>query len=120
MNILICEEESVIAQIISKLLFKQGHIIYLASDSREAINSLKIRKIDVLITDYNLAIEEQNHLMYFAKKINPELKTIVLSSLNTDYEKRLIKEMQACHFISKPFSRNQLEKTLEKIRARAA
>lgn len=119
MNILICEEESVIAEIISRILYKKGHIIYMASNSNEAINSLKLRKIDLLITDYNVVIEQKNFFMHFAKKINPELKIIVLSSLNTDYEKKLIQEMQACHIINKPFSKDQLERTIENIKARA-
>lgn len=120
MNILICEDESVIAAIISKLLYKKGHIIYVASNSREALNTIKSRRIDLLITDYNLAIEQKNYLIQFARKINPALKTIVLSSLNTDYEQKLIKEMQANHFLRKPFSGNELEKVLDKMKTRAA
>lgn len=120
MNILICEEESVIAEIISKILYKKGHIIYVAKNSEEAINSLKTRKIDVLITNYHLAVEQENYFIHFAKKIKPELKIIILSSLTTNYEKRLIEEMQACHFISKPFSKDQLQRALEKIRTKAA
>lgn len=120
MNILICEDESVIADIITKLLYKKGHIIYVASKNSEALNTLQSRKIDLLITDFNLALDQSNFLLTFARRINPDLKTIVLSSLNTDYEKKLIKEMQANHFLRKPFLGNELEKVLNKMQSKAA
>ena len=120
MNILICEEESVIAEIISNLFQKHGHIIYIASNSWEAVHSLKNKQIDVLITDYNLVLEQQHFFIYSARKNNPDLKIIILSSLYTDNEKRIVNELRANQVINKPFSRYQLELALNEIKSRVA
>lgn len=119
MKILICEDESVIAEIVNKLLYKQGHIIYLASSRMEAIEMIKIKDIDIVITDYNLAIETQKSFVQVAKEVNPEIK-IILLSFDTDYKKKLEEEMQACHFIHKPFSGKELEQVIDSIRSKAA
>ena len=115
MNILICEEESVISDIISNLFQKTGYFINIASNTHDAINTLRSKRIDLLITNVEMADDRLNNLLSVARTTIPAVKIILLSRRYSQAEVQLMDKYDINHLICKPFTFQQLETALHKI-----
>jgi two-component system nitrate/nitrite response regulator NarL len=80
-RVLIVDDHAIMLDGLEALLSRQENLIIVAKTTNPhfALSYLRKEKIDVLITDYSMPEMSGTALLTEAKKINPGLKTIVLS-----------------------------------------
>lgn len=111
-NVLVIEDEPIIAEMISIILEMQGLKVISLSDTDRARQKLGEKDIDLVLLDLNLHGEGGGSLCAYIKGHN-DLKHIpvILVSANVDIE-QIKKECHADDIIRKPFNIDQF---MEKI-----
>jgi CheY-like chemotaxis protein len=117
--ILIVEDDAFI-RLIAELIVKElGHSTLLASDIDEAISHLRSSQhIDVLVTDIRLktAVVGGCELAHQAIKLRPKLRVLYTSgSFSTDKMTALF--VEGAHFLQKPYSKPQLQNSVDELLA---
>src|SRR5690554_4029209 len=80
-NLLIAEDEKYLREKVTKNVDWEGrgYRVFVASDGEEALEIIRTRPIDILVTDIRMPGMDGLELTGEAKAINPELKIIVIS-----------------------------------------
>ena len=112
-RVLVAEDDDAIRALLCSILSEAGYNVYEASDGLEAMDSLKKRRYDVLLTDYHMPKIDGLELLDLTRAMWPELPVIVASSdvLLTDHKAHGLLE-PAYALLEKPFDRRQLLDTL--------
>jgi CheY-like chemotaxis protein len=108
-RILVAEDDDAVRSVICAILSDAGYNVYEASDGLEAIDSLKKRRFDVLLTDYHMPKMDGLELLDLAQAMWPELPVIVATSdvLLTARPTHALLE-PAYAILEKPFDRSKL------------
>ena len=114
-RVLLAEDDDAVRTLISTILSEAGYNVYEACDGLEAIDSLKKRRYDVLLTDYHMPKMDGLELLDLAQAMWPELPVILATSdlLLTEHSGQGLLE-PAYAILEKPFDRSDL---LNKIRS---
>ena len=106
-RILVVEDEEIERKAFVSLLkehFSQSLIVYNASNGMEALEILKDVDIDILVSDIDLPGINGLETIGFAKKINKDIVSLVITSYNYfEYAQEAIK-LDVEDFILKPVS----------------
>ena len=110
LNILIVEDESIVAMEIESYIQKLGYnIIGICSNAKDALHSVLKNRIDIVIMDIcikgNIDGIETARLI---KKDNPHTKIIFLTAHLDDYNVDRAIEIDPVAYLSKPFNREEL------------
>lgn len=112
-HILVVEDDVYMNETLCDILTDSGYLVQNSEKATEAINMLSLNdsKYNLLILDYNLnGYNSLSGIDVFkaAKKINPEIKAIMISA----YGNRLIKEQALTNginlYLDKPFLISEL------------
>lgn len=96
------------------------HVGYDVKTSSDVIESIKIiekncNEIDLVITKYNLSIFSLSDYLYILRKLNKDIRVVVLSSTNNSSEELETIELCVDDYIKKPVSTKVLQKRVEKV-----
>lgn len=105
-SILVVDDEEVIRDFLSEVL--EDYDITLACDGDEAIDILKQRQFDLVITDLRMPRVPGEEVVKTAREISPDTKVIVISGYSSLYTASQSVSSGACAFLSKPFSIKEL------------
>ena len=113
-RVLVAEDDDAVRTLICSILSDAGYNVYQACDGLEAIDSLKKRRYDVLLTDYHMPKMDGLELMDLAKGMWPELPVILATSdvLLTDQTGQGLLQ-PAYAILDKPFDRSSLLNTIQ-------
>lgn len=102
-NILLCDDDEEILELLELYCLKEGFNIYRAADGLEALNILNKENIDLALID--IMMPKLNGLNVI-KNSQESLSTsfIIISAKDEDYDKILGLELGADDYISKPFN----------------
>ena len=116
-NILVVDDEEMITISLKLLLSSLGYTVNICKDGMEAVEYYKInwRNIDLVITD--MIMPEMNGIDAFQKmkKINPNVKTIMLSGINFYEDAEDALNMGITEIIEKPYTIESLSKKVNDI-----
>ncbi|HNX93521.1 MAG TPA: response regulator [Holophaga sp.] len=98
----------------------QGWQTLTATDGRAALDILRQRFVDVLVTDLNMPIMDGYRLIAAVHGLYPSLPVIVLTSLPPGDPQDRAKQLGAMRVISKPVRLSQLMEEIKLIRSREA
>lgn len=107
-RILVVDDDPDVREIISVMLGEAGYNVYGACDGLDALESLKKRRYDALVTDYHMPKMNGLELLDLVQSMWPELPVIIASSdsfLRTEGERLLA---PAYALLEKPFDRTDL------------
>src|SRR5258706_14675770 len=79
LHILVVDDQSSIFDLLSEQLAKDWHTVETALDAREALQKLRIRTFDVLITDKAMPGMDGEELALAVKQVKPSLAVILMS-----------------------------------------
>ncbi|HOO81384.1 MAG TPA: response regulator [Alphaproteobacteria bacterium] len=118
MDILIVDDNAFILEIISKMLAGQGYKIHPKSNVDEAISYLEGgSECDLVITDIVMPEKDGTKLASYVKSKTPSMPVLAmtggLENALEDYV--VLAEMFADEVMTKPFHKNQLIETIERL-----
>jgi len=116
-KILLVDDEESIRNIGQKQLENLGYKIILAADGKEAVKIYKEKKgkIDLILLDIIMPESGGKETYRELKKINPDIKVIVMSGYSQDEKANEIMNDGALGFIQKPFKIHELSKIIYEI-----
>lgn len=109
-SILIVDDEEIIRDFLSEVL--EDYDIDIATGGGEAINKLKNRTFDLIITDLRMPEVSGEEVVKAAKEFSPKTKVIVISGYSSLYTVSQSVSNGASGFLSKPFSIKELMQTI--------
>jgi len=109
-SILIVDDEEIIRDFLSEVL--EEYEVSLATDGDEAIDKLNSGHFDLVITDLRMPRVSGEEVVKAAHRIEPRPKVIVISGYSSLYTASQSVSGGACAFLSKPFSINELLRTV--------
>ena len=109
-SILIVDDEEIIRDFLSEVL--EEYDISMACDGDEAIEKLKKRPFDLVITDLRMPKVPGEEVVKAARELHPNAKVIVISGYSSLYTVSQSVSHGACAFLSKPFSIKELMQTV--------
>ena len=78
-SILLVDDSDAIRELMAAALQREGHQVLEASDGKAAIEMMRRQRIDLLITDIVMPDQDGLVTLKLARKMQPELKVIVIS-----------------------------------------
>ena len=121
MKILVAEDNSTNARLLTKTLQAGGHEVELAVDGVAALDKLRAGSFDMLLTDWMMPrMDGMRLLQKVRKEIDPSLLTVVITAMANDGARAHALETGADGFIAKPFDPKEVLETLSDLFARKA
>ena len=114
-KVLLLDDEPIVAERVKSSLEISGYDVDSFISSQSAIDKLKKRKYDILITDIKMSGPDGMEVLQIAKQIQPYIKAIVITGFATNQTAETARKRGAVEFIAKPFKMSQLKKILSVI-----
>ncbi|HEO98166.1 MAG: response regulator [Campylobacterales bacterium] len=119
-NILIVEDESIVAMEIKIYLSKQGYnVMGIASNSNDALSIVTSHKIDIVMMDISIKGNKDGiETALMIKKHHPMMQIIFLTAYNDEHHIDRAIEIDPVAYLTKPFDRKELNVFLKIARHR--
>jgi PAS domain S-box-containing protein len=113
-NILVVDDDKDVLKFITEILETHGYSVISASNSLTAIDIFKnfSGKIPLVITDVIMPLMEGSDLIKYLKRINPDLKIIVVSGYS---DESISKDASIDVFLRKPFESMELLTSVRRL-----
>lgn len=101
--ILVAEDDKFIAKVYQNKLTKEGFEVFLAMNGQEAIDFVKKRKPDIILTDLIMPVKDGFETLKELKAdpASKDIKVIILSNLSQEEDKQKVMEMGAIDYVVK-------------------
>jgi YesN/AraC family two-component response regulator len=95
----------------------QGHHVDLAENGQEAMELLKQRSYDLLITDLKMMPVSGLELVKFVRTVYPHTKIIILTAWSINASEIQAEKLGIQHYFAKPFNRAQILQAINELLA---
>jgi len=115
---IIAEDSKPILRNIKALLQSTGlpiEVVATALNGEEALESIRRRPVDILLTDIRMPKLDGLTLIERAKALHPELKVVLISGYNDFEYTRKALNLQVFDYLLKPVERHQLAEVMERM-----
>jgi len=115
-RIVVAEDFNTSRQVIKKTLESLGFIVYEAADGRDALQFFDGRKVDMLISDFNMPNMNGAELVTYIRSMN-EYKYIPVFMLSTETsieKQNRARDAKITCWIKKPFEVTEFKKMVQK------
>jgi CheY-like chemotaxis protein len=112
-RVLVAEDDDAVRMLLCVILGEAGYNVYQACDGLDAVDSLKKRRYDVLLTDYHMPKMDGLELLDLTQAMWPDLPVILATSdvlLTGQTAHGLLEPAYA--ILEKPFDRSDLLNTV--------
>ena len=113
-TILICDDEEGIRESLKLILEKDYNLIFTANGN-EAIEAIKKDAVDAVIMDIKMPRLDGIEAMRKIKELKPAVKILTISGYKSVDTAREAVNAGASDYIVKPFDRNEISKTVQKL-----
>ncbi len=110
-SVLVVDDEDIIRGFLSEVLGEE-YDVTVAGDGDEAIELIRERRFDLVITDLKMPRVPGEEVVKFARQHHPGSKVIVISGFSSLYTVSRSISNGACAFLSKPFSIGELKQAV--------
>jgi two-component system, NarL family, capsular synthesis sensor histidine kinase RcsC len=114
-RILVADDNEAIQDIVSRFFESIGFEVKLACNEIEALNKFITEYFDLVFTDMNMPIMNGWELARFITKKSPKTPVILMTGENREAISLEMCKVNIDHVIFKPFSLDNLHKTLQKF-----
>ncbi|MEE9260558.1 MAG: sigma-54 dependent transcriptional regulator [Candidatus Scalindua sediminis] len=117
-TLLIVDDQESIRLALSKMLTKEGYEVLLAAEGEEALETLRKKKVNVMLSDLKMPKMDGVQLLKASKLIKPEVEVILITAHGTIEKAVGAMKDGAYDFVTKPFKKmviaNMIRKAVEK------
>jgi len=117
-EILVLDDVLDAVTLVKKILSKQGHTVHTFTEEEQAIGYAGENAIDLAILDIKLKKMSGIQVLKQLKKLQPELKVIMLTGYPTIETAREAIELGAGEYCVKPIDKKELEEKVAEILCR--
>lgn len=114
-KVLIVDDEFEFVNDLAKGLEIFGYKPLKAGDGSGALSVIEKEKPDIVLCDFKLPDMDGDAILKEAKKIDPQIKFIIVTAYYDEELKERFKKLGAIQVIFKPIVLSELEETLSKI-----
>lgn len=114
-KILIVDDSKEIRNILSTFLKEEGFEIYTAENGKKALDLIKEKVIDLIITDIRMPEMDGYQLTKKMKEEKPRVGIIIMTAYTSIYTEGDIRKIGADDHISKPFELIDIIEKIERV-----
>ena len=103
--ILIVDDEALLRGSLSRILKQAGYKVITAEDGQAALESLRQKQVNLILTDLKMPKMDGLQLLKAAKMLSPEIEVIVMTAFGEVATAVEAMQEDAYSFITKPFKR---------------
>jgi len=112
-ELLVVDDEKDMCRMISSFLTDEGYRVDKAYDGGQAIKKISAKGYDLMILDYKLPDMTGINLLAEVRRMDPELKVIMISAYGSSHVKAMAKHHGVKTFLDKPFDLTRLTKAVK-------
>ncbi|PWB46189.1 MAG: DNA-binding response regulator [Candidatus Methylomirabilota bacterium] len=112
--ILVVDDDQALREALGKALAKEGHAVILAADGQEGLDQLRNKPVNVTLLDLKMPGLAGLELLKAARLLVPDVEVIIITGHGTIDDAVTAMKQGAYDVVTKPFSRFNLLKTVEK------
>lgn len=116
-RVLIVDDAPELLLLLRKLVARMGYQVEIASGALEALEILKAKQINLLLTDWSMPVMNGGELIAAIKEEERwrSIPTIVLTGHDTDTERREAEMVGCDRFLVKPIMRDDLQRIISEM-----
>jgi DNA-binding NtrC family response regulator len=114
LELMLVDDEEIVCKRLKSALEKYGYLVDVCQSGESAIERLRQKRYDIVITDIRMAEADGLDVLEAVRKISPRTKTIMITGYATVEVAREAQVKGAFDFIAKPFRPKDLRKLIEK------
>lgn len=118
-QVLILDDELIVCKRLRPNLEKSGFDVESFTKSSDALDRVREKRFDVVITDIKMEGLDGLGFMEEVKKISPETEVVVITGFATMDTAKQSYQKGVFDFIAKPFSLSEIQKVVKKAEAKA-
>jgi len=119
-RVLVVDDDQAVREALGRTLEKLGFEVAVAADGQAGLDRLREGGVHILLADLKMPKLSGQELLKAAKAIAPDVEVIVVTGHGTIEDAVEAMKEGAYDFITKPFKRLQLEKTIKKAAEKQA
>jgi len=119
-RVLVVDDDQAVREALGRTLEKLGFDVVVAADGQDGLERLREGGVHILLADLKMPKLSGQELLKAAKAIAPDVEVIVITGHGTVEDAVEAMKGGAYDFITKPFKRVQLEKTIKKAAEKQA
>lgn len=114
-TILVLDDVLDAVTLLRRILEKKGFQVFGFTEEEEAIDHVRNNKVDVAILDIKLKKISGVEVLAEVKKIDPQIKVIMLTGYPTLESARESLKLGASEYCVKPIDKDEIEEKVEKV-----
>ena len=118
MRILVVEDETLQAEMLTGMLRNWGHEVLSVDDGQKALAAVERSAPDLILLDVFLPDTSAVELIPQIKSIQPDARIITLTGQSSRELERRLRELGISYFMAKPFQRGELQAILSHLSSR--
>ena len=119
MRILVVEDETLQAEMVTGMLRTWGHEVLSVDDGQKALAAVERSAPDLILLDVFLPDTSAVELIPQIKSIQPDARIITLTGQSSRELERRLRELGISYYMAKPFQRGELQAILSHLASRA-
>jgi two-component system response regulator HydG len=120
LRILVVDDESAVLTFCRQALETAGSEVHTAPDVAGALETLAGRRIDLVITDVRMPAADGYTLLETIRQEYPRTRVVVMTGYGSIREAVRALQMGACHYVTKPFTAQDLRRIVDAAMRRSA
>ncbi|HPQ71894.1 MAG TPA: sigma-54 dependent transcriptional regulator [bacterium] len=117
-NILVIEDDQKMRNALQMILSKEGYQVEALESAEEALERIRVRTYDLLISDIKLPGLDGMELLTAVRNFNPNTSIIMITAYATVDQAVIAMKAGAEDYISKPFNLEEIKIVVRKVRER--
>lgn len=117
-SVLIVDDETFLRQILTRIVKREGYSVAEAADGVEALEKLKSRQFEFVISDIKMPRMDGLELLAEIKSNWPDTKVLLITNYEGEYSAEMAIASGADFYITKPFKNVEIARSLHNLRSR--
>lgn len=114
-DILVVDDDHLIRRALTHILTQLGHVVFLAENGKEALDAMRVRTFDLLITDLFMPEMDGCLLAYVARRMSIRTPIILITGNDPHDVLPRVGHAPIDHIMFKPFGLAELKKVIDKF-----